>query len=97
MAEIRKNRPNKFLFNLFNIIEDERIEYNTTQNYPGYANFIGQAKYYYFDLLYKKAEKQDDLMDVLQKTFNSSGESHAVSPFYLRAFIYPPLFFMPYS
>lgn len=66
MAEIRKNRPNKFLSNLFNIIEDERIEYNTTQNYPGYANFIGQAKYYYFDLLYKKAEKQDDLMDVLQ-------------------------------
>lgn len=66
MAEIRKNRPNKFLFNLFNTIEDERIEYNTTQNYPGYANFIGQAKYYYFDLLYKKAEKQDDLIDVLQ-------------------------------
>jgi len=66
MTEIRKNRPNKFLFNLFNTIEDERIEYNTTQNYPGYANFIGQAKYYYFDLLYKKAEKQDDLMDVLQ-------------------------------
>lgn len=66
MAEIRKNRPNKFLFNLFNTIEDERIEYNTTQNYPGYANFIGQAKYYYLDLLYKKAEKQDDLMDVLQ-------------------------------
>ena len=66
MAEIRKNRPNKFLFNLFNTIEDERIEYNTTQNYPGYANFIGQAKYYYFDLLYKKAKKQDDLMDVLQ-------------------------------
>lgn len=66
MAEIRKNRPNKFIFNLFNTIEDERIEYNTTQNYPGYANFIGQAKYYYFDLLYKKAEKQDDLMDVLQ-------------------------------
>ena len=66
MAEIRKNRPDKFLFNLFNTIEDERIEYNTTQNYPGYANFIGQAKYYYFDLLYKKAEKQDDLMDVLQ-------------------------------
>lgn len=66
IAEIRKNRPNKFLFNLFNTIEDERIEYNTTQNYPGYANFIGQAKYYYFDLLYKKAEKQDDLMDVLQ-------------------------------
>lgn len=66
MAEIRKNRSNKFLFNLFNTIEDERIEYNTTQNYPGYANFIGQAKYYYFDLLYKKAEKQDDLMDVLQ-------------------------------
>lgn len=66
MAKIRKNRPNKFLFNLFNTIEDERIEYNTTQNYPGYANFIGQAKYYYFDLLYKKAEKQDDLMDVLQ-------------------------------
>lgn len=66
MAEIRKNRPNKFLFNLFNTIEDERIEYNITQNYPGYANFIGQAKYYYFDLLYKKAEKQDDLMDVLQ-------------------------------
>lgn len=66
MAEIRKNRPNEFLFNLFNTIEDERIEYNTTQNYPGYANFIGQAKYYYFDLLYKKAEKQDDLMDVLQ-------------------------------
>lgn len=66
MVEIHKNRPNKFLFNLFNTIEDERIEYNTTQNYPGYANFIGQAKYYYFDLLYKKAEKQDDLMDVLQ-------------------------------
>lgn len=65
MSEIKKNRPNEFLFNLFNIIEDERIEDNTIQIYPGYANFLGQAKYYYFDLLYEEDETKEDLEQVL--------------------------------
>lgn len=65
MGEIHRRRPNEFLFGLFNTIEDERIEGNTIQSYPGYANFIGQAKYYYFDLLYKKDDTGEDLKQVL--------------------------------
>lgn len=66
MEEIKKRRPNQFLFSLFNTIEDERIEGNTIQSYPGYSNFLGQAKYYYFDLLYKKDETNDDVSQVLE-------------------------------
>ena len=65
LGEIRKRRPNQFLFGLFNAIEDERIESNVAQSYPGYSNFIGQAKYYYFDLLYEKDNTGEDLKQVL--------------------------------
>lgn len=37
---------------LWNIIEDERIERICSNNKPGLANFLEKSKYYYFDLLY---------------------------------------------
>ncbi|MGM9740310.1 MAG: VWA domain-containing protein [Candidatus Cryptobacteroides sp.] len=41
--------PNRVIADLFNIIEDERIEMLTGQERPGLANFLGCVKYYYFD------------------------------------------------
>lgn len=40
---------NRVIADLFNIIEDERIEMLTGQERPGLANFLGCVKYYYFD------------------------------------------------
>ncbi len=40
---------NRIVADLFNIIEDERIEMLTGQERPGLANFLGCVKYYYFD------------------------------------------------
>ena len=40
---------NRIIADLFNIIEDERIEMLTGQERPGLANFLGCVKYYYFD------------------------------------------------
>lgn len=62
----KKLDPNSFEYQLFNIVEDERIESKITQVYPGYANFIGESKYYYYDLLYIKNSSKDDVMQVLQ-------------------------------
>ena len=40
---------NRVVADLFNIIEDERIEMLTGEERPGLAGFLGCAKYYYFD------------------------------------------------
>lgn len=40
---------NRVVADLFNIIEDERIEMLTGEERPGLADFLGCAKYYYFD------------------------------------------------
>lgn len=40
---------NRIIANLFNILEDERIEMLCGEERPGFANFLGTAKYYYFD------------------------------------------------
>ena len=40
---------NRVVADLFNIIEDERIEMLTGEDRPGLAGFLGCAKYYYFD------------------------------------------------
>ena len=40
---------NRIIADLFNIIEDERIEMLIGQERPGLANFLGCVKYYYFD------------------------------------------------
>ena len=40
---------NRIIGDLFNIIEDERIEMLTGQERPGLANFLGCVKSYYFD------------------------------------------------
>lgn len=37
---------------IFNILEDERIEELCGQNKPGLANFLEKSKYYYFDQYY---------------------------------------------
>lgn len=54
-----------FVKQLANVIEDERIESKTTESYPGYANFLKETKYYFFDKNYIE-DHIDDLMDVLQ-------------------------------
>lgn len=38
--------------NIWNIIEDERIEQLCGENKPGLANFLEKSKYYYFDQYY---------------------------------------------
>ena len=40
---------NRVIADIYNIIEDERIETLTGRDRPGLANFLGCAKYYYFD------------------------------------------------
>lgn len=40
---------NRLVADLFNIIEDERIEMLCGEERPGLANFLGCTKYYYFD------------------------------------------------
>lgn len=40
---------NRVVADLFNIIEDERIEMLTGEERPGLAGFLGCVKYYYFD------------------------------------------------
>ena len=47
--DIMPQAPNRVIADLFNIIEDERIEMLTGQERPGLANFLGCVKYYYFD------------------------------------------------
>lgn len=58
-------RGNSYSDQLANVIEDERIEGETIKKYPGYANFLKEVKYYYFDLKFKE-EHVDDVIDVLQ-------------------------------
>lgn len=40
---------NRVIADLFNIVEDERIEMLTGEERPGLAGFLGCVKYYYFD------------------------------------------------
>lgn len=40
---------NRVIADLFNIVEDERIEMLTGKERPGLAGFLGCVKYYYFD------------------------------------------------
>lgn len=40
---------NRVISDLFNIVEDERIEMLTGKERPGLAGFLGCVKYYYFD------------------------------------------------
>lgn len=47
--EMMSQAQNRVIADLFNIIEDERIEMLTGQERPGLANFLGCVKYYYFD------------------------------------------------
>ena len=47
--EMMPQSQNRVIADLFNIIEDERIEMLTGQESPGLANFLGCVKYYYFD------------------------------------------------
>ncbi len=47
--EMMPQAQNRVIADLFNIIEDERIEMLTGQERPGLANFLGCVKYYYFD------------------------------------------------
>lgn len=56
---------NEIIRNLFNIIEDERIEMLTGEEFPGFANFLACTKRYYFGKYIQKQEeiKTDDLQD----------------------------------
>ena len=46
---IKANSSNRIIADLFNIIEDERIEMLCGEERPGFANFLGCTKYYFFD------------------------------------------------
>lgn len=49
-----KGKIHPVVMNLFNIVEDERIEEECGDKNPGLANFLTKSKYYYFDLYYKE-------------------------------------------
>ena len=50
--------PKQLVHDLFNIIEDERIEMLCGEEKPGYANFIEKAKYYYFDKVFMDSTEE---------------------------------------
>ena len=60
--------PDSIVFQIFNIIEDERIEGQIIQTYPGYANFLSQTKYYYFRLLYKPIPSTEEELAIVLQT-----------------------------
>ena len=43
---------NKVIHQIFNILEDERVEELCSEHKPGLANFLAKSKYYYFDQYY---------------------------------------------
>lgn len=47
-----KKISNRVIFQIFNIIEDERIEQLLGELKPGLANFLEKSKYYWFDHYY---------------------------------------------
>jgi hypothetical protein len=58
---------------LWNIIEDEQIELNLSEHYPGYVHYIQKAKYYIFNkaLLetFKKGKKHSKLEKAMSSLF----------------------------
>ena len=66
---------NKLEHQLFNIIEDERIEMLCGDLKPGLAGFLAKSKYYFFDQYFidviapRKAEMEKSMSD-LEKIFN---------------------------
>lgn len=51
---------NKTVHNIWNILEDERIERRTGEDLPGLANYLRATKYYYFNLY---ADKTADMQE----------------------------------
>lgn len=51
---------NKLFKDVFNIIEDERIERRLLDIFPGNGNFIAKVKEYYFALMYEKIPVSED-------------------------------------
>lgn len=47
--QLMSRSGNRVIADLFNIVEDERIEMLTAEERPGFAGFLGCVKYYYFD------------------------------------------------
>lgn len=53
--------------NIWNIIEDERIEMITGEDRPGYADFLGETKKYYFDKKVKERPQVENSPETEQK------------------------------
>ena len=47
-----KHVDNMIIKNIWNVVEDERIEEMLGDSKPGFANFLEKSKYYYFDQFY---------------------------------------------
>lgn len=53
--------------NIWNIIEDERIEMITGEERPGYADFLGETKKYYFDTKIKEKPQVENSPEIEKK------------------------------
>lgn len=73
---LRKATKHPLIRNLWNILEDERIEQKCGMEKPGLANFLEKAKYYWFDQTHidewtsKKEAKQTPLVRFLNCFLN---------------------------
>jgi len=59
------------IFQLFNVLEDERIEQVLGDTKPGFARYLEKSKYYYFDQFYLDfIAKREDKMNLFEKLFS---------------------------
>ena len=57
---LKATSKNRIIADLFNILEDERIEMLCGEERPGFANFLGCTKYYYFDKYSSRVQNMQD-------------------------------------
>lgn len=61
------NEHNRIIHDIWNIIEDERIELLCGEKTPGLANFLSKVKYYYFDNTFNDttdSKKKSEITDL---------------------------------
>ena len=66
-SKYKKEQILHLAMNIWNIIEDERIEMITGEDRPGYADFLGETKKYYFDKKVKERPQVENSPETEQK------------------------------
>lgn len=66
-SKYKKEQILHLAMNIWNIIEDERIEMVTGEDRPGYADFLGETKKYYFDKKVKERPQVENSPETEQK------------------------------